>query len=118
MDAADLAFVSDEGTAFAVLGKREDFILVSLGGAEPLQPAITEANGNGFSFCGVVARVNGAPMAAIEPGDPMHIYTMAFAGAAYARRIAEEIKARAAQRDGTVDWCRALYALPDDRRVH
>ena len=107
MDAIEqLAWDAEE--AVGVLGRGEEFVLVTLG--EPLPDAVLEyAHRRKYRFCGVLAIVSGRGAARCADADA--IPTMCAAAVAFGQQVAEKLKAER----GSADWLRRLFEIPDRR---
>ena len=98
--------------AVIVVGRAESFVLFERDKCDDDAKmkeahAIPEAH-----VCGVLGLKDGEPLARCS-ADPDSIYTMMFAGVAFARIVADRI---IQERNGDfVDWARRLHGLPDSR---
>ena len=103
----------DGEAAVAVLGRGENFVLISLDG--PIDEAVTiDALSKGYRWCGVMGVINGQAAAKSEPG-PDAVYTMMHAALAFAQRVAERLRPPKADVGDEVEWLERLYRLPDTR---
>jgi hypothetical protein len=112
MDAHEqLAWDSEAGVSVAVLGKGEDFVLISLDGQID-EAATATALAKGFSYCGVLGIKNGQAAVKCEP-DSNAVYTMMHAALAFAAQVAERLREK--PKGDAVEWLESLYRLPDTR---
>ncbi len=111
---AEEKLVFESEMAAGVLGKGEDFVLVHFND-KPFDTAqLAEAKARGFAWCGVLGLCNGVPQARVSPDNPEAIYTMCFAGLAYAHLVAEHLRPQ--PKSDAVEWLSRLHALPDARQ--
>ena len=95
----------------SVLGRGAVYILID--NQAPNDPdLVAYATAKGLTWRGVLGMKNGVPRVECGP-DPESAVTMAHAGLAFCVAHAEHLR-RASEGD-SVDWLRALYALPDPR---
>lgn len=106
-------FVLESELAVGVLGNGEDFVLVHLNDAPLDASVLAQATAKGFAWCGVMGIRHGKPEVRISPDNAEAVYTMCFAGLAYAHLVAEHFKPQ--PKTDAVEWLTRLHALPDTR---
>ena len=94
--------------AVGVLGSGEQFVLIPLkgGDASTVDALKQDAFGKGYGYCGVLAVVDGEAQAKCEP-DLSAVYTMMYAGLAFAHLVTDRIRQNRA--DDFVRFAAGLY---------
>ena len=96
----------------AVLGKGEEFVLISLDG--PIDEAVTiDALSKGYRWCGVMGIKDGHAAAKSEQ-HPDAIYTMMHAALGFAKQVAEKLRPKSDVGD-ELEWLERIHRLPDMR---
>ena len=81
--------VFDSEISVAVIGRAGDFVLIDL--TDNIDDAVVEtARARRFGYCGVLALINGEPVAKCE-SDADAVYTMMHAGLAFTRMMADKL---------------------------
>ena len=107
--------ITNSPLSVAVLGAGEDYVLIRLDAdGYPIDEAsVEEAKGRGFDYCGLLAIKDGRAGVRIVEGNPGAIYTMLFAGLAFAHLVAD--RPQSPPTGDAEDWLSRLFGLPDTR---
>jgi hypothetical protein len=116
VDAHEQLVIESE-ISFAVVGKGENFILVRLDseGAPLDEAAIENARERDFAYCGVLGVKDGNVGVQFAPDNPTALYTMMFAGLAFAHEVADRLRPQ--PKGDAVEWLKALFAMKDSRNT-
>jgi hypothetical protein len=110
MDAHNELAIGSE-VCCAVLGRDIEFVLIDLN--LPVDDAFTaQCAEKGYYYAGCLAVKDGKAGARCQPGAEC-MYTMIFAGMAFAQIVASRLMPK--PKDDGAEWLEALYSLPETR---
>jgi len=118
VEARENQFVAEADLVVAVLGERENFLLIDLSGGQTdratFDAAMAEGKARGFFLCGFLRRAkDGTP--GVLCVDPRGVTTMSLAAMSWVLSNAEHFRSAPIQTGDWFAWASCLYAAPDTR---